>query len=217
MGIIDRVAFRSHGSSCCDIINFQSINNNEVIVKKMIYANNIEGIFSLQSNLYCISLDKTYPKCAEKQIDYINLPKETNVAKSIIFPQCVKLYARNKKDDLLSARIMLVVGFGISNKETITKVELLADKLKAKIAGSRPVIMNAWLPMDKLIGVSGNIVQPEICIVLGASGAPAFYVGIEKSKYIIAVNKDETAPIMKKSDLILVEDVKSVINELLKK
>ena len=74
--------------------------------------------------------------------------------------------------------------------------------------------MNAWLPMNHLIGVSGAMTNPEVCIAVGASGAAAFYAGIEKSKFIVAVNTDEKAPIMKNADVVVVEDFKPFIEAL---
>lgn len=66
----------------------------------------------------------------------------------------------------------------------------------------------------KLLGVSGTMVSPKICIVAGVSGAAAFYAGIEKTKYIIAINKDEHAPIIKMADVAVVDDFIPVMETL---
>ena len=64
------------------------------------------------------------------------------------------------------------------------------------------------------IGVSGEMIAPEVCITAGVSGAAAFYAGIEKSKFIVAINTDEQAPIMKKADVAIVDDFMPVIQSL---
>ena len=74
--------------------------------------------------------------------------------------------------------------------------------------------MNAWAPMNRLIGVSGAMLQPDICITAGVSGAAAFYAGIEKSKFIVAINTDGQAPIMKKADVAVADDFVPVIKAL---
>ena len=79
---------------------------------------------------------------------------------------------------------------------------------------SRPVAMNAWAPMDRLMGVSGTRAAPALCIVAGASGAPALYWGIEKAGLIVAVNPDERAPIVANSDAALLDDAVAVLEEL---
>jgi electron transfer flavoprotein alpha subunit len=86
-----------------------------------------------------------------------------------------------------------------------------------EVGVSRPAAMNAWAPMERLIGVSGAMVAPEICITAGVSGAAAFYSGIEKSRFIVAVNTDEKAPIMKKADVAIVDDFVPVLEALGKK
>jgi electron transfer flavoprotein alpha subunit len=70
--------------------------------------------------------------------------------------------------------------------------------------------------MDEIVGVSGAVTKPDVCIVAGASGAAAFYAGIEKSKYIVAINKDSHAPIIKASDAAIIDDYKPVMDELVK-
>ncbi|MGL4392029.1 MAG: FAD-binding protein [Fusobacteriaceae bacterium] len=127
-------------------------------------------------------------------------------------PYCISIENRGSGD---SSNI-IAVGQGISEKENLGEINKLATYIHAKVCGSRPVIMNAWLEMEKLIGVSGVIVSPAICFVLGASGMGAFKVGIEKSKKIIAINIDAKSPIFKIADIGIVNDFKLVTDDLLK-
>ena len=76
--------------------------------------------------------------------------------------------------------------------------------------------MNAWLPVDRLIGVSGTILKNNLAIILGVSGAPAFYTGVEKCKHIISINTDKDAPITKKSDLAICGDCTEIFTKFSK-
>ena len=74
--------------------------------------------------------------------------------------------------------------------------------------------MNGWAPMDRLMGVSGTRAAPAVCIVAGASGAPALHWGIEKAGFIVAINPDEQAPIIRNADAALLDDGVATIEEL---
>lgn len=115
---------------------------------------------------------------------------------------------------LSDAKIVVAAGRGIRNKENASFLEETAKALGGELGASRPVAMNAWTPMSRLIGVSGEMIAPEVCITAGVSGAAAFYAGIEKSKFIVAINTDEQAPIMKKADVAIVDDFMPVIQSL---
>lgn len=221
MGIMERISYRLDASSCSDICKFE-FTEQKFYVQKMVYANNLEAVFQLKKYPYFLSLDKTFAKSKNELTALTDIFHNPNITIEKInssnnMPKCVDISIDKTENKLLSAKIVLIIGFGVHDKELIEKVKNLANKLNAIVAGSRPIIMNALLPMDRLIGVSGNIIQPEICIVLGASGAPAFYSGIEKSKYIISINKDANATIMKKSDLILVDDINNILDIFIEK
>jgi len=94
------------------------------------------------------------------------------------------------------------------------RVEAAARRMGAAFGVTRPVAMNAWAPMDRLIGVSGTRSAPALCIVAGASGAPALYWGIEKAALIVAIDVDEQAPIVNNADAAVIDDSVAVIEEL---
>ena len=97
-------------------------------------------------------------------------------------------------------------------KENMEILTELADRTGGMTGVSRPAAMNAWMPMNHLVGVSGAMASPQICITAGVSGAAAFYAGIEKSKFIAAINTDEHAPIMKNADVVIVGRLQAVYN-----
>ena len=79
---------------------------------------------------------------------------------------------------------------------------------------TRPVAMNGWALIDEIVGVSGHIYSPEVCITIGVSGSAAFYAGIEKSGFIASVNHDECAPIIGMSDVFVIDDYENILERL---
>jgi len=94
------------------------------------------------------------------------------------------------------------------------RVKELARQLGAQTGASRQVVMNAWCEMDSLVGMSGTLIAPEICIVAGVSGASAFSAGIRDSQLIIAINNDADAAIFTLADVVLVDEMMPVLEAL---
>jgi electron transfer flavoprotein alpha subunit len=111
--------------------------------------------------------------------------------------------------------ILFVVGMGVEEKSEVERLRDFASSHKISFGVSRPVAMRGWGKISEIVGVSGNIYSPKIAIVIGVSGAAAFYVGIENSDYILSINKNEDAPIINLSNDIIIADYKTVINDIL--
>ena len=116
--------------------------------------------------------------------------------------------------DLAGSRFLVVAGYGASDRERLARIAHAARRLGADFGVSRPVVMNAWAPADRLIGVSGSRATPEVCLVVGASGAPALQWGFERAGFVVAVNPDEHAPIARNADVVVRDDGVAVIEEL---
>ena len=113
--------------------------------------------------------------------------------------------------DLGSADIIVSVGRGIQDPDSISEAEELAKALGGELAASRPICDNGWLPLDRQIGSSGQTVAPNLYLALGISGAIQHVVGMKGSKTIVAVNKDEGAPIFEIADYGIVADLFEII------
>ncbi len=116
--------------------------------------------------------------------------------------------------DLNSADIIVSVGRGIKEKENMPLVEELARALGAELAASRPICDNGWLPMERQVGSSGQTVSPKVYIAVGISGAIQHLVGMKGSQTIVAINKDESAPIFESADYALVGDLFEIVPAL---
>jgi electron transfer flavoprotein alpha subunit len=118
--------------------------------------------------------------------------------------------------DLSAAPVIVSVGRGIGEQENIGIVEELAKALGAELAASRPICDNGWLPMERQVGSSGQTVSPKLYLAVGISGAIQHLVGMKGSKTVIAINKDENAPIFEVADYGVVGDLFEVVPALTK-
>jgi electron transfer flavoprotein alpha subunit len=116
--------------------------------------------------------------------------------------------------DLGSAEIIVSVGRGIKEKENMPLVEELARALGAELAASRPICDNGWLAMERQVGSSGQTVSPKLYLAVGISGAIQHLVGMKGSHTVVAINKDENAPIFETADYAIVGDLFEIVPAL---
>lgn len=127
------------------------------------------------------------------------------------------LIEKGKSDqlDLTQADKIVAVGRGIKKQEDLKIAEKLAQLLGAQLAFSRPLVETGWGSSIRQVGLSGRSVAPKLLITLGVSGSVQFLAGIKNAKFVISVNLDEKADIMKRADLALVGDLYEVLPELI--
>ena len=118
--------------------------------------------------------------------------------------------------DLAAAPVIVSVGRGIREQENIPLVQALADALGAELAASRPICDAGWLPMERQVGSSGQTVSPKLYLAVGISGAIQHLVGMKGSKTVIAINKDENAPIFEVADYGVAGDLFEIVPALTK-
>lgn len=117
--------------------------------------------------------------------------------------------------DLTQAEIIVSVGRGIKEQKNIELAKQLAEALGGEIAASRPICDSGWLPMDRQIGSSGQTVAPKLYLALGISGAIQHIVGMKGARSVVAINKDNEAPIFEIADVAVVGNLFDVVPALI--
>jgi len=203
----------------CAHVNYLEVKDNQIIMSRPTYGENIIAKLVSKSSpvMATISLGAFNIKYGERE----------PLMKEIIFPEnfswSSKLKIRNfipskkKLTKLSTAKIVVSGGRGLKNKETFQKLFELAEVLGAEVGATRPVCYEGWVEEERMIGVSGVTVKPKIYIGFGISGALQHTVGMENSEFIIAVNTDKDAPLVKMANLALIGDARKILELLLKK
>ena len=211
----DLIAFLSvdfKTSPVSNVTNFE-ISNNELTAINSINGGESEYKVKINSDIKLLLIrPKSFEQTEIKLIDsFETIEIQENENSIDVFDIHIEEKSGPQLED---SKIVISAGRGMVESSNLKLVEELANKLNAAIGGTRAIVDAGWMPYSNQVGQTGKTVKPDVYIACGISGATQHQVGMKDSKYIIAINKDEEAPIFQISDLGIVGDTLSVIPKL---
>ena len=210
--IMPRVAALLDVAQISDIM---SIENADTFIRP-IYAGNANSKVRSLDKIKIITVRTTTFEATKKEggnakITELSIGKDLNISKFV-----KNELNKSNRPELTSARIGISGGRGMESGKNFSLLEELADKLKAAVGASRAAVDAGFVPNDYQVGQTGKVVAPELYIAVGISGAIQHLAGMKDSKIIVAINKDEEAPIFQVADYGLVGDLFKILPELSK-
>lgn len=212
--ILPRVAALLDVSMISEIITVESADT----FKRPIYAGNAIATVKSEEAIKVITVRTTGFDAAATEGGSAAVEAVTEVKDAGISSFVEEKVEKSERPELTSAKIVVSGGRGVGSGENYHKVlDPLADKLNAAQGASRAAVDAGFVPNDFQVGQTGKIVAPGLYIAVGISGAIQHLAGMKDSKVIVAINKDEEAPINSVADYWLVGDLNTVVPELVSK
>ena len=211
-----RLAARAGGGVLTDVLDGE-VGAAGLLCRRAVYSNHLTGGIVLRRPPWCITLAAGWhdarmdPPAKHSVSADLEAAEDDSPALRL---EDVEVLEQPDTGDLETAAFLVVAGRGAGSRDGVERIAAAADRMGAAFGVTRPVAMNAWAPADRQIGVSGARSAPAVCIVAGASGAPAFLWGVERAAFIAAIDTDERAAIVEEADAVVIDDGLAVIEAL---
>lgn len=212
-----RLATRSGGGVLTGVLDAVAAAD-ALSCRKHVSSNHLIGRFELRPRPWCVTLDASWLDVSfEPPAEHVVQTSTDLRGDELSAPRpCddVEVLEPPATSDLETARFLVVAGRGAGGREGVERIAAAAARMGAAFGVTRPVVMNAWAAPDRQLGVSGTRTAPAVCVVAGASGAPAFLWGVERAGFIAAVDTDEHSAIVGEADVVVLADAVAVLEAL---
>jgi electron transfer flavoprotein alpha subunit len=195
------------------IADIQAVIDSETF-ERPIYAGNAIATVKSSDALKLITVRATAFEAAAADGGSASVESVGAAAASSLSSFVAQELSQSERPELTSARVVVSGGRGMGSGENFAILEPIADKLNAAIGASRAAVDAGFVPNEYQVGQTGKVVAPDLYVAIGISGAIQHLAGMKDSKVIVAVNKDEEAPIFQVSDYGLVADLFKAVPEI---
>ena len=199
-------------ADCAQVSEIVQVVSADTFVRPIYAGNALETVQSNEAVKFITVRQTAFAPCAAGGSAGIETLADTADAGLSTFVSATEVVSA--RPELTAARIVVSGGRGFGSAENFTKIEKLADLLGAAIGASRAAVDAGYVPNDYQVGQTGKVVAPDLYIAIGISGAIQHLAGMKDSKVIVAINKDENAPIFELADYGLVAEWQTALPEL---
>ena len=212
--LMPRVAHKLEAGMASDISDFE-VDDDALVYKRPMYAGNVVGFMKIETEVGVVTVrqtefDAAEPTDSDSSIEDVEVEDNEIEGKELVTFEKVE----SARPDLTEARVVVSGGRGVKSAENFKMLEELTDLLGGALGATRAAVDAGFVPNDLQVGQTGKIVAPELYIAIGLSGALQHLAGMKGSKTIVAINKDDEAPIFSVADYGLVADLFQAVPEI---
>ncbi len=211
-----KLAYRLGASLLTEVTSFE-LKDGQTVWNRPCYGGNAMSLVTAKNDVQIITIrSHSYPADVEEGEagEIVNIPLTMTAAEA--GSRVVEVIKEASKGmGVEDASIVIAGGRGIGSAEGFAILQEIADVLGGVVGASRAATDAGWVPVSQQVGQTGKIIAPDLYIAIGISGASQHLTGITNVKNVVAINKDENAPIFQRANLGIVADYKAVLPELL--
>lgn len=190
------------------------LQKDKILYDRNVYNCNLAGTFQQEGFPFVATLDHNAYE-AEKENGCPQYIRTCATAEKIPSFDSCRMKLLPQSDQFAQSKRILVSGRGASSAPVMADIQKLAVQMQAQTGATRPVVLEGRAPYSNMVGMTGSLVNPELCMAFGVSGAAPFLVGIQGSRVIVAVNQDEDAAIFRNCDFGVVDDAEAFLKSFL--